>query len=41
MFFFVVVGKDCDTKPELPRIPGHEDIGEIIELVSAVDNHLK
>jgi propanol-preferring alcohol dehydrogenase len=32
---------DWDIKPELPRIPGHEGIGEIIELGSMVGNHLK
>jgi propanol-preferring alcohol dehydrogenase len=36
-FFF----KEWDNKPELPRIPGHEGIGEIVELGSMVGNHLK
>ncbi|CAF1036765.1 unnamed protein product [Rotaria sordida] len=30
-----------DVKPELPRIPGHEGIGEIVEIGSMVGNHLK
>ncbi|UJR11368.1 hypothetical protein I4U23_015548 [Adineta vaga] len=32
---------DWDEKPDLPRIPGHEGIGEIVELGSDVDNQLK
>ncbi|CAF4320349.1 unnamed protein product, partial [Adineta steineri] len=32
---------DWDVKPNLPRIPGHEGIGEIVELGSMVSNHLK
>ncbi|CAF1497053.1 unnamed protein product [Adineta ricciae] len=32
---------DWDEKCSLPRIPGHEGIGEIIELGSQVDNHLQ
>ena len=32
---------DWDVKPELPRIPGHEGIGEIVELGSMVGDHLK
>jgi propanol-preferring alcohol dehydrogenase len=38
IFFFAI---DWDVKPELPRIPGHEGIGEIVELGSMVGNHLK
>ncbi|CAF0993731.1 unnamed protein product [Rotaria sp. Silwood1] len=30
-----------DIKPQLPRIPGHEGVGEIVELGSMVGNHLK
>ncbi|CAF0713858.1 unnamed protein product [Adineta steineri] len=36
-----VANGDWDIKPELPRIPGHEGIGEIIELGSMVGDHLK
>ncbi|CAF1076419.1 unnamed protein product [Rotaria sordida] len=32
---------DWDFKPELPRIIGHEGIGEIVEIGSMVGNHLK
>ncbi|CAF1000222.1 unnamed protein product [Didymodactylos carnosus] len=33
---------DWDNQPQLPRIPGHEGIGEIVELGTHVDaNHLK
>jgi alcohol dehydrogenase, propanol-preferring len=32
---------DWDVKPQLPRIPGHEGIGTIVELGSMVGDHLK
>jgi propanol-preferring alcohol dehydrogenase len=41
VFFLSLFRIDWDNKPELPRIPGHEGIGEIIELGSMVGNHLK
>jgi len=38
MSFFWI---DWDVKPQLPRIPGHEGVGEIVELGSMVADHLK
>lgn len=32
---------DWDVKPQLPRIPGHEGVGHVVELGSMVGNHLK
>lgn len=32
---------DWDFKPQLPRIPGHEGVGHVVELGSMVGNHLK
>jgi propanol-preferring alcohol dehydrogenase len=33
--------KDWDVKPPLPRIVGHEGIGEVVQLGSNVDDHVK